>query len=89
MQLWLDQWLRGQAENLRRMMRGRRKPLHLIVDGLPAHRTRLVRDYVTSFMMSVACPVYPNSGLFRTRSALRSWPIADIRSRFGRVTYLS
>ena len=31
---------------LRRMMRGRRKPLHLIVDGLPAHRTRLVRDYV-------------------------------------------
>ena len=31
---------------LRRMMRGRRRPLHLIVDGLPAHRTRLVRDYV-------------------------------------------
>jgi hypothetical protein len=30
---------------LRRMMRGRRKPLRLIVDGLPAHRTRLVRDY--------------------------------------------
>ena len=28
------------------MMRGRRKPLHLIVDGLPAHRTRLVRAYV-------------------------------------------
>ena len=28
------------------MMGGRRKPLHLIVDGLPAHRTRLVRDYV-------------------------------------------
>lgn len=31
---------------LRRMMRGRRKPLHLIVDGLPAHKTRAVRDYV-------------------------------------------
>ena len=31
---------------LRRMMRGRRRPLHLIVDGLPAHRTRVVRDYV-------------------------------------------
>lgn len=28
------------------MMRGRRKPLHLIVDGLPAHKTRVVRDYV-------------------------------------------
>lgn len=27
-------------------MRGRRKPLHLIVDGLPAHKTRVVRDYV-------------------------------------------
>ena len=33
---------------LRRMMRGRRRPLHLIVDGLPAHKTRLVRDYVDS-----------------------------------------
>ena len=31
---------------LRRMMRGRRRPLHLIVDGLPAHKTRVVRDYV-------------------------------------------
>lgn len=33
---------------LRRMMRGRRKPLHLIVDGLPAHKTRAVRDYVNA-----------------------------------------
>jgi transposase len=31
---------------LRRMMRRRRKPLHLIIDGLPAHKTRAVRDYV-------------------------------------------
>ena len=31
---------------LRRMMRRRRKPLHLVVDGLPAHKTRAVRDYV-------------------------------------------
>lgn len=31
---------------LRRMMRGRRKPLHLILDSLPAHKTRAVRDYV-------------------------------------------
>ena len=31
---------------LRSMMRGRRKPVHLIVDGLPAHKTRLVKDYV-------------------------------------------
>lgn len=31
---------------LRRMMRGRRKPLHLVLDGLPAHKTRAVRAYV-------------------------------------------
>ena len=31
---------------LRRMMRGRRKPLHLILDGLPAHKTLAVREYV-------------------------------------------
>jgi transposase len=31
---------------LRKMMRGRRKPLHLVLDGLPAHKTRTVRDYV-------------------------------------------
>ena len=29
---------------LRKMMRGRRKPLHLVLDGLPAHKTRTVRD---------------------------------------------
>jgi transposase len=33
---------------LRQMMRGRRKPLHLILDGLPAHKTRAVRDYTAS-----------------------------------------
>ena len=33
-------------ELLRKMMRGRRKPVHLIVDGLPAHKTKAVRDYV-------------------------------------------
>jgi len=31
---------------LRRMMRGRRRPLHLIVDGLPAHKTKAVKSYV-------------------------------------------
>ena len=28
------------------MMRGRSKPVHLIVDGLPAHNTALVKAYV-------------------------------------------
>lgn len=31
---------------LRQMMKGRRRPIHLVVDGLPAHKTRGVRDYV-------------------------------------------
>ncbi|NJO36436.1 MAG: IS630 family transposase [Rhizobiales bacterium] len=33
---------------LRRMMTNRRKPVHLVVDGLPAHKTRRVKDYVAS-----------------------------------------
>lgn len=31
---------------LHRMLRGRRKPLHLILDRLPAHKTRAVTHYV-------------------------------------------
>lgn len=31
---------------LRRLMRGQRKPLHLILDNLPAHKTRAVKAYV-------------------------------------------
>ena len=31
---------------LRRMMRHRTKPVHLVVDGLPAHKTALVKAYV-------------------------------------------
>jgi transposase len=33
---------------LRQMLRGRSKPVHLVVDGLPAHKTALVKDYVAS-----------------------------------------
>lgn len=33
---------------LRRMMRNRSKPVHLVVDGLPAHKTLLVKAYVAS-----------------------------------------
>lgn len=33
---------------LRMMMRYRTRPVHLVVDGLPAHKTRLVKDYVVS-----------------------------------------
>jgi transposase len=31
---------------LRHMMRGRRKPVHLILDSLPAHKTAIVREFV-------------------------------------------
>src|SRR3954454_2695929 len=33
---------------LRQMLRGRSKPVHLVVDGLPAHKTALVKEYVAS-----------------------------------------
>jgi transposase len=33
---------------LRQMMKGRRRPIHLVLDSLPAHKTRVVRDYVDS-----------------------------------------
>jgi len=33
---------------LRKMMRRRTRPVHLVVDGLPAHKTKLVKDYVAS-----------------------------------------
>ncbi|MHB8494212.1 MAG: IS630 family transposase [Casimicrobiaceae bacterium] len=36
------------VELLKRMMRRRRTPVHLIIDGLPAHKKALVRDYVAS-----------------------------------------
>lgn len=36
------------VELLRQMMKGRRNPVHLIVDGLPAHKTKAVRTYVES-----------------------------------------
>lgn len=31
---------------LRQLLRGRRKPLHVILDGLPAHKTKAVTQYV-------------------------------------------
>ena len=33
---------------LRKMMRHRVKPIHLVIDGLPAHKTKLVKDYARS-----------------------------------------
>jgi transposase len=36
------------VELLRKMMRRRTAPVHLVVDGLPAHKTKRVKDYVAS-----------------------------------------
>ena len=33
---------------LRTMMRHRLRPIHLLIDGLPMHKTKLVKDYVLS-----------------------------------------
>jgi len=42
---------------LRRMMRCRSKPVHLVVDGLPAHKTALVKAYIESTNgMLTSCP---------------------------------
>jgi transposase len=41
------------------MMRGQRKPLHLIVDGLPAHRTLLVRAHVNKLKGKLTLHVLP------------------------------
>ncbi len=40
-------------------MRGRRKPLHLVVDGLPAHKSRAVRDYVNELDGKLTLHVLP------------------------------
>jgi len=42
--------LNGESfvELLQRMMKYRRKPIHLVLDGLPAHKTALVKNYVAS-----------------------------------------
>jgi transposase len=57
---------------LRRMMRGRSKPVHLVVDGLPAHKTALVKAYVAStngmlklhFLPGYAPDLNPDEGVW-------------------------
>lgn len=47
------------VELLRKMMRHRSKPVHLVVDGLPAHKTKLVRRYVESTKGQLALHFLP------------------------------
>ena len=45
---------------LRRLMRGRRRSLHLIVDGLPAHKTKAVKNYVEQLQGSTRAEFHRN-----------------------------
>ena len=41
------------------MMRYRTKPVHLVVDGLPAHKTKLVKDHVQSTQGRLTLHILP------------------------------
>jgi transposase len=46
-------------ELLKKMMRGRGKPVHLVVDGLPAHKKANVRQYIESTQGRLTMHVLP------------------------------
>ena len=46
-------------ELLKKLMKGRSKPLHLVIDGLPAHKTASVREYVASTQGKLTLHVLP------------------------------
>ncbi|WP_369673897.1 transposase, partial [Klebsiella pneumoniae] len=50
---WFDTYEGGLTGDLfvallKKLMKGRRRALHLIVDGLPAHKTKVAKQYVAS-----------------------------------------
>ena len=47
------------VELLKKLMKGRRKPVHLVIDGLPAHKTLYVREYVASTQGKLSLHVLP------------------------------
>ena len=46
-------------ELLKKMMKGRSKPVHLVVDGLPAHKKANVREYIESTKGKLSMHVLP------------------------------
>jgi transposase len=46
-------------ELLKKLMKRRRKPLHLVIDGLPAHKTASVRAYVASTQGKLSLHMLP------------------------------
>jgi transposase len=49
----------GFVRLLKMMMHKRRKPIHLVVDGLPAHKRLIVKDYVQSTQGKLAMHFLP------------------------------
>jgi transposase len=47
------------VELLKKMMKGRAKPVHLVVDGLPAHKKMSVREYIASTEGKLTMHVLP------------------------------
>jgi len=47
------------VELLKKMMKGRAKPVHLVVDGLPAHKKLSVREYIASTQGKLTMHVLP------------------------------
>lgn len=46
-------------ELLKKLMKGRSKPVHLVVDGLPAHKKANVREYIASTQGKLSMHVLP------------------------------
>ena len=46
-------------ELLKKMMKGRSKPVHLVVDGLPAHKKANVREYIESTQGKLSMHILP------------------------------
>ena len=44
---------------LKKMMKGPRKPVHLVVDGLPAHKKANVREYIESTQGKLTMHILP------------------------------
>ena len=56
---------------LRRLMRGQRRPLHLILDNRPAHKTRAVKAYVARRQGQLALHFLPGYAPDLIRSFFR------------------
>ncbi len=81
---------------LRRMLRGRRRPLHLILDGLPAHKTKAVTQYVTErhgtltvhYVPGYAPDLNPDELVwsYAKRTGEARWPLQKGETLEARVT---